>query len=89
MAKERMTVGQFLKSYWKDCINNIKHPLNLLPTVLLSVVWIVLGWMAAKAKLALPLKVIYMIWNIISFRGIWKIRVSRSFRACTTEGASA
>ena len=53
-----MTVGQFLKSYWKDCINNIKHPLNLLPTVLLSVVWIVLGWMAAKAKLALPLKVV-------------------------------
>ena len=30
-----------------------------------------------------------MIWNIISFRGIWKIRVSRSFRACTSEGASA
>lgn len=58
MQTERMTVGQFLKSYWKDCINNIKHPLNLLPTVLLSVVWIVLGWMAAKAKLALPLQVL-------------------------------
>ena len=53
-----MTVGQFLRSYWKDCVNNLKHPLNLLPTVLLAVIWIVLGWMAAKAKLALPLKVV-------------------------------
>ena len=50
-----MTVGQFLRSYWKDCVNDLKHPLNLLPTVLLAVIWIVLGWMAAKAKLALPL----------------------------------
>lgn len=58
MEKERMTVGQFLRSYWKDCVNNLKHPLNLLPTVVLAVVWIVLGWMAAKAKLALPLKVV-------------------------------
>ena len=53
-----MTVGQFLRSYWKDCVNDLKHPLNLLPTVLLAVIWIVLGWMAAKAKLALPLKVV-------------------------------
>lgn len=37
------TFGQFLKGYFKGLFQMLKHPLALLPTLLISAAWIVLG----------------------------------------------
>lgn len=37
------TFGQFLKGYFKGLADMLKHPLALLPTLLISAAWIVLG----------------------------------------------
>ena len=37
------TFGQFLKGYFKGLFQMLKHPLTLLPTLLISAAWIVLG----------------------------------------------
>ena len=37
------TFGQFLKGYFKGLVQMLKHPLSLLPTLLISAAWIVLG----------------------------------------------
>lgn len=57
-APARMTFGQFLKSYLGQTLSVLKHPKHLLPTLVLGVIWIVLGVMAAKAPLIMPLKVV-------------------------------
>ena len=37
------TFGQFLKGYFKGLVQMLKHPLTLLPTLLISAAWIILG----------------------------------------------
>ena len=54
----RMTFGQFLKHYVGESVAVLRHPKQLIPTVVLGVVWIILGVMAAKAPLVMPLKVV-------------------------------
>ena len=58
MNTEKKTVGQFLNGYLKQCLDVFRHPIRLLPTILIGVIWIVLGVMASKAELILPLKVV-------------------------------
>ena len=38
-----MGFGAYLKAYFKQCLEVVKHPKMLLPTVILAVVWIGLG----------------------------------------------
>ena len=54
----RMTFGQFLKHYIGQSLSVLRQPKQLLPTMVLGVIWIVLGIMAAKAPLVMPLKVV-------------------------------
>lgn len=56
--QERMTFGQFLKHYVGESLAVLRHPKQLIPTLVLGVVWIILGVMAAKAPLIMPLKVV-------------------------------
>jgi hypothetical protein len=58
MDTEKKTIGQFLKGYMKKSLDVFHHPIRLLPTVLIGVIWLVLGYMASKAELILPLKVV-------------------------------
>lgn len=53
-----MTFGQFLKHYIGQSLSVLRQPKQLLPTMVLGVIWIVLGIMAAKAPLVMPLKVV-------------------------------
>ncbi len=55
---QRMTLGQFLKSYISQNLQMLRHPKMLLPTLVLGVVWVILGVMAAKAPLIMPLQVV-------------------------------
>ena len=58
MQQGKGGVGQFLKNYLKQSLEIVKHPLKLLPTIVLGAIWIVLGWFTSKIKLSLPLEVV-------------------------------
>ena len=53
-----MKFGPFLRQYLKQSLEVFKHPLQLLPSILLTVVWIVLGILQLKVRDSLPLKVL-------------------------------
>lgn len=57
----RLKFGAFLKSYLKQSLEVYKHPRQLLPTIILAVVWIVLGILQTKVKENLPLQVLNFI----------------------------
>lgn len=48
---KRVGVGGFLKSYLKQSLQIFKHPLKLLPTVVISVIWIVIGYFSSVMQL--------------------------------------
>lgn len=58
MQQGKGGVGQFLKNYLKQSLEIVKHPLKLLPTIVLGAIWIVLGWFTSKMKLSMPLEVV-------------------------------
>jgi len=58
MEKERIGVGQYLKKSFSQSLQIFKHPMKLLPTVVIGIVWIVLGYLSAAMKpFPLPLKI--------------------------------
>lgn len=58
MEKERIGVGQYLKNTLSQSLQIFKHPMKLLPTVVIGIVWIVLGYLSAAMKpFPLPLKI--------------------------------
>lgn len=56
-----MKLGTFLKQYLKQSLQAFKHPKQLLPTIILTVVWIILGILQIKLKENLPMKVLNFI----------------------------
>lgn len=48
---KRVGVGGFLKNYLKQSLQIFKHPLKLLPTVVISVIWIVIGYFSSVMEL--------------------------------------
>ena len=58
-----MTLGAYLKSYLKQCLEVFRHPRQLLPTLILAVVWIVLGIVQNKVQDNLPLRIL----NFLTF----------------------
>lgn len=52
-----MKLGAFLKQYLKQSLQAFKHPKQMLPTIILTVVWIILGILQLKVKNNLPMKV--------------------------------
>ena len=58
-----MTFGAYLKAYFKQCLEVFKHPIMLLPTAILIVVWIGLGILQNKVGRNLPLSML----NFITF----------------------
>ena len=50
MEKERIGVGQYLKNAFNQGLQVFKHPLKLLPTVVIGIVWIVLGFLSAAMQ---------------------------------------
>ena len=46
--QEGQTFGQYLKAYFKNFKETLKHPLTLLPTAVLAVIWIVFGIVQAR-----------------------------------------
>lgn len=46
-----MGVGQYLKSYMKQSVEVFKHPMRLLPTLVIGAVWIVIGYFSGKMQL--------------------------------------
>ena len=59
----RMTFGAYLKAYFKQCLEVFKHPIMLLPTAILIVVWIGLGILQNKVGRNLPLSML----NFLTF----------------------
>ena len=58
MENERIGVGQYLKNALKQGLQIFRHPLKLLPTVVIGAVWIVLGYLsAAMQPFPMPLKI--------------------------------
>jgi len=58
MEKERIGVGQYLKNALKQGLQIFKHPMKLLPTLVIGAVWIVLGYLsAAMQPFPMPLKI--------------------------------
>ena len=53
-----MKLGAFLKQYLKQSLQVFKHPKQMLPTIILTVVWIALGILQIKIKDNLPMKVL-------------------------------
>ncbi len=53
-----MKLGAFLKQYLKQSLQVFKHPKQMLPTIILTVVWIALGILQIKLKESLPMKVL-------------------------------
>ena len=53
-----MKLGAFLKQYLKQSLQAFKHPKQMLPTIILTVVWIALGILQIKLKENLPMKVL-------------------------------
>lgn len=58
-----LTFGAYLKAYFKQCLEVLKHPKMLLPTAILAVVWIGLGILQNKVERNLPLSII----NFLTF----------------------
>lgn len=58
MEDNRMTFGAFLKAYFKQCLEVFKHPKLLLPTAIISVVWIGLGLLQNRVGQSLPMDVL-------------------------------
>ena len=58
-----MTFGAYLKAYFKQCLKVFKHPILLLPTAILAVVWIVLGILQNHVERNLPLSIL----NFLTF----------------------
>ncbi len=56
-----MKLGAFLKQYLKQSLQAFKHPKQLLPTIILTVVWIILGLLQIKLKENLPMKLLNFI----------------------------
>ena len=56
-----MKLGAFLKQYLKQSLQVFKHPKQMLPTIILTVVWIVLGILQLKVKNNLPMKLLNFI----------------------------
>lgn len=57
------TFGAWLKGYLRQCGEVFKHPKLLLPTLILAVVWIILGLIQARVRPNLPMKVL----NFLTF----------------------
>lgn len=56
--QQRIGVGQYLKNAFKQGLQIFKNPLKLLPTVVIGIVWIVLGYLsAAMQPFPWPLKI--------------------------------
>lgn len=51
MQNERLGVGAYLKKYMKQSLEVFKHPLRLLPTIVIGAVWIVIGYFSGKMQL--------------------------------------
>lgn len=58
-----LTFGAYLKAYFKQCLETLKHPKMLLPTAILAVVWIGLGILQNKVGRNLPLSIL----NFLTF----------------------
>ena len=56
-----MKLGAFLKQYLKQSLQAFKHPKQMLPTIILTVVWIILGILQVKLRENLPMKVLNFI----------------------------
>ncbi len=56
-----MKLGAFLKQYLKQSLQAFKHPKQMLPTIILTVVWIILGLLQIKLKENLPMKLLNFI----------------------------
>jgi len=56
-----MKLGAFLKQYLKQSLQAFKHPKQMLPTIILTVVWIILGILQVKLRENLPIKVLNFI----------------------------
>lgn len=63
MEENRMTFGAYLKAYFKQCLEVLKHPKMLLPTAILVVVWVGLGILQNKVEKNLPLSIL----NFLTF----------------------
>ncbi len=50
MNQQKMKLGAFIKKSIKESLEILKHPSRLLPTIALSVAWVVLSVMEAKFK---------------------------------------
>ena len=50
MESNPQTFGQYLKAYFKNIGQLLKHPAALLPTVLITAVWLVLGFLKKGMK---------------------------------------
>ena len=59
----RLGFGAYLKAYFKQCLEVLKHPKMLLPTAILAVVWIGLGILQNKVERNLPLSIL----NFLTF----------------------
>ena len=57
------TVRQVLQNYITGFVYTLKHPLTLLPTIILSAMWIVLGILQTTVGKNLPMSVL----NFISY----------------------
>lgn len=62
-AEAPTTFGAWLKGYLRQCSEVFKHPKLLLPTLILAVVWIILGLIQARVRPNLPMKVL----NFLTF----------------------
>lgn len=47
---KRVGVGGFLKNYLKQSLQIFKHPMKLLPTVVISIIWIVIGYFSSPPR---------------------------------------
>ena len=58
MVNEKIGVGQYLKNALNQGLQVFKHPLKLLPTVVIGIVWIVIGILSSTMQpFPLPLKI--------------------------------
>lgn len=59
MENERISVGQYLKNALQQSLQVFKTPKKLLPTIVIGVVWIVVGILSSTMKpFPLPLKIV-------------------------------
>lgn len=58
MVDEKIGIGQYLKNALNQGLQVFKHPLKLLPTVVIGIVWIVIGILSSTMQpFPLPLKI--------------------------------